>query len=134
MPYITQDDRKQYDQSLDDLGFCLDEYGYVAGHVTYVLYKILLRWWKKNPCYDTICQIRGCLIGTLSELDRRFFFPYEDKKIRENGDVVTLYHTHEGMALTPACVCEGGDRICGTDARVNDEYFDADGNDTRGGA
>lgn len=91
MPYITQDDRKQYDESLDDLGFCLDEYGYVAGHVTYVLYKILLRWWKKNPCYDTIASIRGCLVGTLSELDRRWFFPYEDKKIRENGDVVTLY-------------------------------------------
>jgi hypothetical protein len=123
MPYIERDDRKQYDASLDDLGFCLDEYGYVAGHVTYVLYKILLRWWKKKPCYDTICQIRGCLIGTLSELDRRFFFAYEDKKIRENGDVVTVYHTHEGMASKP-CICNGGLHGC----------EGCPGGDNRGGA
>jgi hypothetical protein len=87
MPYITQDDRKQYDADLDAIDEGLSEYGYISGHVTYVLYKILARWWKMNPCYDTIAHIRGCLIGTLSELDRRYFWPYEIDKMNENSDV-----------------------------------------------
>jgi hypothetical protein len=87
MPYITQDDRQQYDADLDAIDEGLDEYGYISGHVTYVLYKIMARWFKKQPSYSTICKIRGCLIGTLAEFDRRIAAPYEDKKIKENGDV-----------------------------------------------
>jgi hypothetical protein len=104
MPYITQEDREQYDGSLDDLGFCLDEYGYVAGHVTYVLYMIVARWFKLEPSYNTICKIRGCLIGTLAEFDRRIAAPYEDTKIRENGDVNLEYKCVEcDCAILPCC-------------------------------
>jgi hypothetical protein len=87
MPYITQDERPQYDVDLDTLDYGLDEYGYKSGHVTYVLYMIVARWFKRQPSYSTICKIRGCLIGTLAEFDRRIAAPYEDKKIKENGDV-----------------------------------------------
>jgi hypothetical protein len=30
------------------------------------------------------------LAGVLSEFDRRYAFPYEDEKIRENGDVTVF--------------------------------------------
>ena len=87
MPYITQDDRKLYDERLDDLCFTLEEEGHVSGAITYVLYKIVARWFKAEPNYNTIAKIRGCLIGTLAEFDRRIAAPYEDQKIRANGDV-----------------------------------------------
>jgi hypothetical protein len=87
MPYITQDDRTTYDESLDMLTADIEEAGHVSGHVTYILYMIVARWFKLEPSYNTICKIRGCLIGTLAEFDRRIAAPYEDKKIGENGDV-----------------------------------------------
>ena len=112
MPYITQDDRDQYDERLDDLCLALDEHGWQAGDVTYVLYMIVARWFKKVPKYTTIAAIRGCLMGTLSEMDRQFFFPYEDSKIRVNGDVDLKYTTMEfdktpvELCASPACkVC-----------------------------
>lgn len=87
MPYITQDDRKLYEPELGVLNGSLEEQGHTSGHVTYILYLIVARWFKLEPSYNTIAKIRGCLIGTLAEFDRRIAAPYEDKKIRENGDV-----------------------------------------------
>lgn len=87
MPYIKQENRKEYTETLDDLCFVLDEHGWVPGEVTYVLYMIVARWFRKMPSYITIAQIRGVLIGTMTEFDRRVAAPYEDEKIKENGDV-----------------------------------------------
>jgi hypothetical protein len=95
MPYITKEDREQYDVALDDLCMTLDEFGWQEGAVTYVLYKIVARWFKTARRYSTIASIRGCLMGTLSEVDRRFFFPYETQKIIQNGDVDLKYTTME---------------------------------------
>ena len=109
MPYIKKEDRKLYDGRLDDLCFALEEQGYIDGHVTYVLFKIMARWFFNSPAYKTIASIRGCLTGTLSELDRRYFFPYEDKKIRENGDVDL--EQKKPLKLTYyMCPCCGTDR------------------------
>ena len=106
MPYIKKEDRKLYDARLDDLCFALEEQGYIDGHVTYVLFKIMVRWFFNSPAYSTIASIRGCLAGTLSELDRRYFFPYEDKKIIKNGDVdVTLDVVQEGKLQYHVCSC-----------------------------
>ena len=87
MPYIKQDDRKFYEPELTTLNGSLEEEGHVSGHVTYILYMIVARWFKLEPSYNTIAKIRGCLIGTLAEFDRRIAAPYEDRKILENGDV-----------------------------------------------
>ena len=95
MPYITSEDRKLYDSRIDDLTFALEEQGHTSGHVTYVLYMIVARWFKAEPSYNTIAKIRGCLIGTLAEFDRRVAAPYEDQKIIENGDV-DLEYDHLG--------------------------------------
>lgn len=92
MPYITKDDRNEYKNPLNDLCFNLEEQGWNAGAVTYVLYVIVCRWFKARPCYDTIAHIRGCLTGTLSEFDRRYAWPYEMDKINENGDVDLEYN------------------------------------------
>jgi hypothetical protein len=104
MPYITQDDRKHYTGSLDDLTDDIEEMGPVSGHVTYILYMIVARWFKKQPSYSTICKIRGCLIGTLAEFDRRIAAPYEDKKIKENGDVDLSYPLLEELRCDAGCI------------------------------
>jgi hypothetical protein len=130
MPYIVPDDRKQYDADLDAIDEGLDEYGYISGHVTYVLYKILARWWKKNPCYDTIAHIRGVLIGTLSELDRRYFWPYEIDKMNENSDV-DLEHKDTNI-ITMACD-EFECQRCNNDDEFG-RFVVSDDIDNRGGA
>ncbi|KKL64712.1 hypothetical protein LCGC14_2162250 [marine sediment metagenome] len=109
MPYIKKEDQKLYDGRLDDLCFALEEQGYIDGHVTYVLFKIMARWFFNSPAYSTIASIRGCLAGTLSEFDRKHGFPYEDKKIRENGNVDL--EQKEPLKLTYyMCPCCGTDR------------------------
>ena len=106
MPYIKKKDRKLYDEKLDGLCSALEAQDYIDGHITYVLFKIMARWFFHNPAYKTIASIRGCLVGTLSELDRRYFFPYEDKKIRKNGDVdVTLQWVEKGKLSYHVCPC-----------------------------
>ena len=70
----------------------MEEEGYPSGHVTYVLFMIVARWFKHHPKYDTIASIRGCLIGTLNEFDTRYAAPYERDKINENGDVDLEYN------------------------------------------
>ena len=114
MPYITSEDRKKYDDKLNDLTFDMEAQGHVSGHVTYILYMIVARWFKAEPSYNTICKIRGCLIGTLAEFDRRIAAPYEDQKIIENGDV-NLEYDHLGAWERDEieCVACYGSHSCG---------------------
>lgn len=42
---------------------------------------------RNGLCYDTITDVRGGLSGVRGEFDRRFAFPYEDIKLRTNGEV-----------------------------------------------
>ena len=124
MPYIKQEDRKVYDEKLDDLCVALEKKGYDEGHVTYVLYTIVTRWFKNIPKYKSIARIRGVLLGTISEFDRCIAAPYEDEKIKENGDVVLDYVYEEwddtlepvnieDLPTDEPCVCKGGQYDCG---------------------
>ena len=92
MPYIKQEDRELYDERLDALCFALGEDGYNPSAVTYVLYKLVARWFFKYPSYRTIALIRGVMVGVITEFDRRIAAPYENAKINENGDVDLEYN------------------------------------------
>lgn len=126
MPYIKQEDRKIYDDKLDDLCFLLEEQGYNEGHVTYVLYKIVARWFKDIPKYSSICRIRGVLTGTKDEFDRRIAAPYEDNKCKKNGDVDLDYNFWSDVEKVDdkdecyLCGQYGSNCIC-----VNDEVCNA---------
>jgi hypothetical protein len=65
----------------------LEVRGFPAGEVTYLIYRVCLRWWTTKPCFATVASIRGCLLSVLAELDRVIFGEYEQKKLLENGDV-----------------------------------------------
>jgi len=44
-------------------------------------------YYNQGPSYQTINDIIGALEGAKMEFYRRVVVPYEDKKIKDNGDV-----------------------------------------------
>ena len=84
MPYIKKD-RRDFVES-----YVLADLKAVsllsAGELNYVLTRIVDTW-AKPLTYDKIAAVDGVLSDVKSEFYRRVAVPYEDKKIRENGDV-----------------------------------------------
>lgn len=79
MPYVKEEQRKV----LDD--------GHIAnsaGELNYMLTMIIKRYWVNSPeNYQAINDIIGALEGAKQEFYRRIVVPYEENKIKENGDV-----------------------------------------------
>lgn len=93
MPYIKKKDRKQYDELVDQLADLVRDYGEqnassVAGQLNYIITRLILKTYKGYlPNYSDINEIVGVLECAKLEFYRRTAAPYEDKKIKENGDV-----------------------------------------------
>jgi hypothetical protein len=80
MPYISEERREEM------------EGGYYAspctpGELNYALTKVVNDYWKVNQNYQAINDVLGALEGAKLEFYRRVAAPYEDKKMKENGDV-----------------------------------------------
>lgn len=85
MPYIKEDDRMKF----DDIG----EFTSIKtpGELNYVISMICQQYIKDNGFnYQKINDIVGALEGAKIEFYRRIAAPYEDKKIKENGDVYEI--------------------------------------------
>jgi len=80
MPYIKQTDRNELaaDPSRDIEN---------AGELNYVITEMIFHYFNKKPNYQSINDIVGALEGAKLEFYRRVAAPYEDLKIKENGDV-----------------------------------------------
>lgn len=77
MPYIKQKDRSR-----------AKEDPVTAGELNYAISCLLLNYIKiQGLSYTTINDIVGALEGAKLEFYRRVASPYEDEKIKENGDV-----------------------------------------------
>jgi len=82
MPYIKEEDRPVMDQIVDSM----DVLGVQAnGDLNYILYAFCKRYVK--PSYNNYKNFCGELRQCATEIERRLLGPYEDVKIRENGDV-----------------------------------------------
>ena len=59
------------------------------GELNYALTMIVKGYLNKshNPNYDHVNEIMGAIEGVGKEFYRRIVAPYEDQKIKENGDV-----------------------------------------------
>ena len=87
MPYITQEDRCKYINTLK-MEFPSD---CKKGELTYILYALALKYIRaKGVSYTNISDAIGCLIDSAEEIRRRILNPYEDKKIKDNGDIDIL--------------------------------------------
>ena len=87
MPYIKSESRVKYEKVLDELigilkSLPVDE---VDGELNYVVTKILKQIYPVR--YFQINKAIGVLECVKLEFYRRVAAPYEDKKIKESGDV-----------------------------------------------
>jgi hypothetical protein len=79
MPYTKPKDREEMERT----GIMTD-----VGDLTLQLTQVCIKYLTEEELsYQSIADVRAALWGTLTEIDRRVAFPYEDRKIRENGDV-----------------------------------------------
>jgi hypothetical protein len=85
MPYIAQKDREKFSaftQSMKDLDIK------TAGELNYLLTMLTHRYLNQKPeSYQMYNDAVGALEGAKLELYRRHVAPYENIKIKENGDV-----------------------------------------------
>lgn len=79
MPYIRKEMRSLLDDNMAPL---------VAGELNYVITNIVDGFiTRKGLTYNAINEAIGALECAKLELYRRIAIPYENKKIKENGDV-----------------------------------------------
>jgi hypothetical protein len=82
MPYIKQEAREKLDQIVQ----LMHESDVVAnGDLNYILYAYCKR--HISPSYNNYKNFIGELNQCATEIERRILAPYEDEKIKENGDV-----------------------------------------------
>ena len=84
MPYISQRNRRSLDPYIE----AIPVRGAVAGELTYIITRILLRWLREGFAgYAERALAVGILETAKLELYRRNLGPYEDQKREEHGDV-----------------------------------------------
>lgn len=77
MPYLTKERRKEL----------LEISPENPGDLNYLISDMLYDYWLNNQKYKSINDIVGALECAKLEFYRRVASPYEDQKIKENGDV-----------------------------------------------
>ncbi len=83
MPYLIKDARKKYEYALGNL-LAID----FPGELNYLITELCVQYVQHNKLnYDSINDVIGALECAKQEFYRRVAAPYEDKKIKENGDV-----------------------------------------------
>lgn len=87
MPYIKHEQREEYDTSIDAVIGELRGHSFPPGDMNYVITCILHAAWNANPRYCTGNELIGVLECAKQEFYRRKLAPYEDKKMKVNGDV-----------------------------------------------
>lgn len=89
MPYITQIARDRYNHDVDELVYLLGSDA-PDGEVNYILTRLLTRHYNLTdaPSYDRINRAVGVLEMVKQELYRRVAAPYEEEKMKINGDVL----------------------------------------------
>lgn len=86
MPYIKQTRRQELDKLIDSLATELNYSDSWQGDLNYVITKLTLSR-IDSVNYTNINNAIGVLECAKQELYRKLAAPYEDKKIKENGDV-----------------------------------------------
>lgn len=82
MPYVSKDRRRHLDRKLENF-FISD-----VGSMNYVLTKLINNYCHiNNLSYRTINDIIGVLECVKQEFYRRVAVEFENKKVKENGDI-----------------------------------------------
>lgn len=94
MPYIKPEDRQQFEWVIQRAVNKLlktkkksNELKLSVGELNYLISSIVWRVFDANPSYTIGNNLIGVLECVKQEFYRRKLAPYEDLKIRENGDI-----------------------------------------------
>jgi hypothetical protein len=88
MPYITRDDKLIFDKPLSELLDVVLDRGLSNGELNYLITQLGLMYLDRHgKSYNTISDVVKAMECAKLEFYRRVAAPYEDNKIRENGDV-----------------------------------------------
>jgi hypothetical protein len=90
MPYIKKENRKKYDSIIEDIVDTLTEHGFEnpnPGEINYIISSIIWKLFDKNISYTNGNTLIGVLESVKHEFIRRKLNDYENKKIKENGDL-----------------------------------------------
>jgi len=82
MPYIKLEERPRCDDVIKSM---LANDVVVNGDLNYILFAFCKRYIK--PSYNNYKNFCGELRQCATEIERKILAPYEDSKIKENGDV-----------------------------------------------
>lgn len=87
MPYIQEKDKTELDHSIDQIINKLNDEN-LDGKLNYIITRIISGAYNiQEPKYSKINDIVGVLECAKLEFYRRIAIPYEDQKIKLNGDV-----------------------------------------------
>jgi len=96
MPYINEEERPELDIAIENLitairnnKTSLNNPHDMASHLGRINYTFsrVLAGLMGHPSYNKIAMITGVLENIKQEFYRRIAAPYEDQKIRQNGDI-----------------------------------------------
>lgn len=90
MPYLTPENKDSVEKHCSDNGnlYSLGTKLLTAGELNYTITRIIQGYFRaRGGRYQQINDIVGALESAKVEFQRRIVGPYEDKKIKENGDV-----------------------------------------------
>jgi len=87
MPYIKQEEREKWDKIIEEISKLAKDIpeDKIDGELNYLITSVLLKVYKES--YFNYNKAIGMLECAKQEFYRRKVAPYEDKKIKENGDV-----------------------------------------------
>jgi len=87
MPYVSKKKRSDINQKLIYAGRSIE----TPGELNYLVTRVIDQYIHgKGKSYSSINDVIGVLECAKLELYRRIAAPYEDIKIKENGDVYTV--------------------------------------------
>lgn len=87
MPYIKKSKRDNLYPHVENLISALKQNAFNEGEVNYVISRIVKAAFDSNPCYSEINKLMGAMESAKLEFYRRMAVPYEEEKIKENGDI-----------------------------------------------
>ncbi len=88
MPYIEKKDRERFTLVLEDLKEVVNETGLSNGELNYLMTMLAETYINRHGrSYNTLSDVIKAFECAKLEFYRRRVAPYEDNKIRENGDV-----------------------------------------------
>lgn len=96
MPYITEEERQELDDCIDQMIKCIsstktnlnnpDDFSNFLGRINYCFSRIIMGV-MRTTSYKNIAMATGVLENIKQEFYRRIAMPYEEQKITENGDI-----------------------------------------------